>query len=257
MEFPRSLRNFSWLLYTLTLRELKGRYKSASLGFAWAFINPLLSMLVLSIVFSLFIKIDIENYQAFLLSGILPWTFFATSLSSGTSSLVNNRELIKKTYFRREAIPLASILASLLNFLVSILIFLGLFIILKFPISSGTFLLPLAILMEVTLIIGIVLLTSSLDIYYRDVTFIISAAVLIWFYLTPIFYPITIVPERFLFVYKLNPMVGIISLYRTLLLGTNYFDIGAILISLVETLIFIFIGYLTFKKREKYFADWI
>ncbi|KKQ74275.1 MAG: hypothetical protein US96_C0036G0007 [Candidatus Woesebacteria bacterium GW2011_GWB1_38_5b] len=257
MEFPRSLRNFFWLLYILTLRELKGRYKSAALGFAWAFINPLLFLLVLSVVFSLFIKIDIENYQFFLLSGILPWTFFAAAISSGTSSLVNNRELIKKTYFRREAIPLASVLASLLNFLISLLIFIGLFIILKFSISSGAYLLPLAILLEAILITGIVLLTSSLDIYYRDVTFIISAAVLIWFYLTPIFYPINFVPEKFLFAYKLNPMVGIISLYRTLLLGANYFDIEAILISVAETFVFIIIGFAVFKKREKYFADWI
>ena len=257
MEFPRSLRNFFWLLYILTLRELKGRYKSAALGFAWAFINPLLFLLVLSVVFSLFIKIDIENYQFFLLSGILPWTFFAAAISSGTSSLVNNRELIKKTYFRREAIPLASVLASLLNFLISLLIFIGFFIILKFSISSGAYLLPLAILLEAILITGIVLLTSSLDIYYRDVTFIISAAVLIWFYLTPIFYPINFVPEKFLFAYKLNPMVGIISLYRTLLLGANYFDIEAILISVAETFVFIIIGFAVFKKREKYFADWI
>ena len=149
------------------------------------------------------------------------------------------------------------IYTNIKNFLISLLIFIGLFIILKFSISSGAYLLPLAILLEAILITGIVLLTSSLDIYYRDVTFIISAAVLIWFYLTPIFYPINFVPEKFLFAYKLNPMVGIISLYRTLLLGANYFDIEAILISVAETFVFIIIGFAVFKKREKYFADWI
>jgi len=257
MEIPKNLSNFLWLLYSLTLRELKGKYKSASLGFIWAFVNPFVQMIVLIIVFSFFFKIQVENYPLFILSGILPWTFFATVLSSGTSSLINSRDLIKKNYFKREAIPLASVLAGLVQFVVSIIIFLLLAKLLGFNFSGNLLFLPIAIIFETLLLCGLVLFTSSLDIYFRDVGFIVQAITIVWFYLTPVFYPLSFVPEKYLFLYKLNPMVGITSFFRFLFLGSNYLSLDSLFISIAEICLLLFLGFWLFKKRERYFADWI
>lgn len=244
------------LTLALTIKELKGRYKSTFIGFLWIFINPLLQMIVLTIVFSIFLKINVQNYPLFVFSGLLPWMFFSLSLQSGTSSLIANRDLIKKLNFPRELLPISSVLAHLFTFILAmalLVLFVGVF----FGATFSLFLLIPVIVLISILAIGITLLLSSFDIYYRDVSFILQSALLVWFYITPILYPSTLVPENFLFVYSLNPMVGIITAFQSILLNTNMPAWNVLTISVFETVILLLIGFFVFKKRSKYFADWV
>ena len=244
------------LTVALVVKELKSKYKSATFGFLWILINPLLQMIVLTIVFSIFLKINIKNYPLFVFSGLLPWMFFSLSLQSGTSSLIANRDLIKKVPFPREILPIASVLGHLFIFVLS----LGLLIIFVI-ITSGfspslLFLMPLVFLIAL-FAISLSLLLSSLDVYYRDISFLLQAVLIPWFYLTPIVYPISFVPKQFLDIYQLNPMVGIITVFQSIFLKTNIADWGALTISVFETMILLLVGFFVFKKRSKYFADWV
>lgn len=244
------------LTVALVVKELKSKYKSATFGFLWILINPLLQMIVLTIVFSIFLKINIKNYPLFVFSGLLPWMFFSLSLQSGTSSLIANRDLIKKLNFPRELLPISSVLAHLSTFILA-MVLLALFVGVVFGLKFSFFLLiPVIALMSI-LAIGITLLLSSFDIYYRDVSFILQSALLVWFYITPILYPTALVPENFLALYNLNPMVGIITVFQSIFLKTNIVDWGALTISVFETMILLLVGFFVFKKRSKYFADWI
>lgn len=252
----QSFQKHIWLTWILTLRELKGRYKTATLGFLWAFINPLLQLLVLSLVFSIFLKVEVPNYPIFLLSGILPWTYFSSALTQGTSSLINSRDIIKKTFFPRQVIPLSAVAAAFINFVLSLILFLILALLLTPQISINILFILLASILQTALIVGVVLITSSLEIYYRDVSFIMQAVILVWFYLTPIIYPFSFVPENYSTFYMLNPMVGITSIFRAAFLGTTYINTTAILISLTEAFILMTLGWWTFKKRQRFFPDW-
>ncbi|OGY08027.1 MAG: hypothetical protein A3D24_00940 [Candidatus Blackburnbacteria bacterium RIFCSPHIGHO2_02_FULL_39_13] len=244
------------LTIALSVKELKSKYKSATLGFLWVLLNPLLQMLALSLVFTFFVKIEINNYPVFVFSGLLPWTFFALSLQTGTTSLINNREIIKKTYFPRELLPISSVLAHLFAFIPAILLLL-VFVLVTQGLSFSIFLLIPLIILQTLLLISLSLFLSSLDIYYRDVSYLLQALLVIWFYITPVFYSISFVPQKYLGFYIINPMVGIISSYQSIFLNTPLPSLTAVAVSVVETLLFAVIGVFVFRKRSAYFADWI
>ncbi len=245
------------LLVVLTVKELKARYKSTTFGFLWAFVNPLLQMIILSVVFKFFFRIQVENYPIFLFSGLLPWMFFNLSLSGGTTVLVDNRDLLKKVVFPREILPLSAILTNFVNFLASMVIFLLVLIILGFFNIGQIIFLPLAIILQLILTAGIVFLTSALNIVFRDVAYIIQAGLILWFYLSPIFYPLSFVPERFVNFYSINPMVAIISLYRYALMGEHLPSLMAITGSFIVSIIIFVIGTFIFEKRKSLFADYV
>lgn len=244
------------LTLSLVNKDIKSKYKSATLGFLWIIINPLLQMIVLTVVFSIFLKIEVKNYPLFVFSGLLPWTFFALSLQSGTSSLIANRDLIKKTNFPRYLLPVSSVLAHLFTFLLALLLLI-LFVIIIFCSDLSLILLIPIILLQTILSISIALFLSSLDIYYRDVSFILQTVIMIWFYITPIFYPVTLVPKDFLFFYNLNPMVGIINAFQSIFLHRSITDWNSVAVSAIETMILLPISIFVFSKRSKYFADWV
>lgn len=244
------------LTFALASKELKSKYKSTTFGFLWIFVNPLLQMFVLTIVFSFIIKIQVDNYPLFVFSGLLPWMFFSLSVQSGTSSLIANRDLIKKVPFPREIVPISSVIAHLFMFVLS----LALLVIFVVTTSGLLFLLLflIPILFLITLLaISISLLLSSLDVYYRDVSFMLQAILIPWFYLTPIVYPISLVPKQFLDIYQVNPMVGITTAFQAIFLKANITDWSALVVSVIETMILLPIGFFVFKKRSKYFADWV
>lgn len=244
------------LLSALTLKELKAKYKSTTLGFLWAFLNPLLQMIILSVVFSFFLRIQVENYPIFLFAGLLPWMFLNLSLTSGTATLVDNRDLLKKMVFPKEFLPLAAISANLVNFAASLVIFLLILAILGF-VGPQLIFLPVAVILQLILTLGIVFLASSLNIVFRDVFYLVQAGLILWFYLTPIFYPLSFVPERFLNLYSVNPMVGIVGLYQYSVLGQSFPPIAAVVNSLVISLVILTTGFLVFEARKPNFADWV
>lgn len=245
------------LAIVLTAKELKARYKSTFFGFLWVFVNPLLQMLVLSIVFKFFFKIQLENYPIFLFSGLLPWMFLTLSLTAGTSVFVDNRDILKKVVFPREILPLSAIFANFFNFIIAIAILIAVLAPLGFINFENLLLLPTAIVLHLVLTVGLVLLTSSLNVVFRDVFYIIQAVIILWFYLTPIFYPVSFVPERFLSIYGLNPMVGIVGLYRYSLMGKYLPDFVNLVSCVIISLLIFMVGFVIFEKRKTNIADFV
>jgi lipopolysaccharide transport system permease protein len=248
------------LLKNLVIKELKVRYKNSVFGFLWALLNPLLMMIVFTIVFTQIQKIKTdEYYPLFLLCGYLPWIFFQNSLSESTTSIVSNSSLINKVYFPRELFPISKILSSLVNFL------LGLTVLIPFLIYFGTKLsytilfLPLLILFQVLFTIGIALIFASINVYFRDVGNLIEILMLTWLFLTPIWYPIKLVLNgagKYILFYLLNPMACFVVLYREILLSRNpdFVVNYAISVILLSTTIIFFAGYYIFYKLEPGFA---
>ena len=185
--FLHQLYFYRELIKTLAAKEVKIKYKSATLGWLWSLLNPLLLMLIFCVVFTYIMKVKIENFPIFLLCALLPWFYLSFSLNAATTSIVDNASLIKKTFFPYEVIPLSIVLANLFNFLISLgLLFLFLFFYRIFP-TMGWFYLPLVILFQTLFILGLCLLSAALHTLFRDVKYAVELILLVWFYATPIF----------------------------------------------------------------------
>lgn len=247
------------LLWLWISREIKIRYKQSLLGVAWAILQPLALTVVFTLVFSLIARIDTGDvpYPVFVYSGLVPWTFFATSLSFGVSSLVNNMNLITKIYFPREILPLASIGAALVDFMIASLIFIGMMIFYRvWPGIGILWVIPLLII-QIILTIGVTLIGSAVLVFFRDVRFVIPLLIQIWMYASPVIYPVDLVPTKLQPFYFLNPMAGIIDGYRRALIQGEPPRMPALLLStLVSLLLFVF-GYALFKRLEPLYADLI
>ncbi len=237
-------------------REIKIRYKQSFLGAAWAILQPLALMLIFTLVFSRFVQVPTDGiaYPIFSYTAVLPWTFFATAISFGVPSLVSNMNLVTKTYFPREILPLGAIGASFLDFLVASSIFVVMLAIYGVQLTLFALWVPVLILLQILLTIGIALLASSVIVFYRDVRFIVPVALQLWLYATPIIYPASLVPESLRTLYAMNPMVGIIEGYRaTLLYGQP--PPNSIIVSAVVSVFLVALGYFMFKRLEPSFAD--
>ncbi|WP_197029285.1 ABC transporter permease [Alicyclobacillus macrosporangiidus] len=201
------------MLRNLVIKELSLRYKRSFLGFIWSFLNPMLMMLVYSLLFSTVMKIDIENFQIFLLTNLLPWTFFQTSLSSASTSIVNNANLVKKVYFPREILPLSVVTSNFINFLLSLVVLLVGYIIFRVPLGIALIYLPLVLAVEYLFTAGLSLFLAAMTTYFRDIEHIVNVLLFAWFYVTPVLYPLSKVPEQYRMWFELNPMSPIIDAY--------------------------------------------
>ncbi len=247
---------YKYLLTQLTLREIKARYKQSFVGYAWVVLNPLAQLLVYSFVFSIVFRFPTNNvpYIIFLYAALLPWTLLQTSITSATQSLVDNASLLKKVNFPREVIPYASIISKIVDFLFSALIFFILCLLMRVHLSwSILFFVPI-FGCQLLLTTGLSLIFSTFNLFYRDVQYLTNLLMMLWMYMTPIVYPLSLVPARYVAIYKLNPMVGIIEGYRSAIFGYP-FDYGTILWSAFLSVMIFLIGFLIFKKSEKVFAD--
>lgn len=245
------------LISALGIKEFKIRYKNARLGFLWAFIYPLILMLVLNFVFTKILTIKIPNYPFFLLCGLFPWTFFATSLSNSTVSIVDNARLIQKIYFPRAIIPIAVIFNNLINFIFCLTLLVVLLIVFNIKLSFYLSYLPLILFIQLAFIVCSSLITSHLYIKYRDVKYLVDVLLLIWFYATPIFYSVDLVPQKIYPFYIFNPMVGIITGYRNIILLGKPPDFLMLYIAFLETIILLIIGYRIAKKYGPTAADFV
>ena len=211
------------LIRSLVTRDLKVRYKNSVLGFVWSLLNPLLTMVVFTFVFTVvFPSGGKENFPVFFLAGLLPWQFFANSVNMTTRSIVDSAHLIKKVYFPREALPLAGVLSHLVNFLLALLVFFALFPLFRVRVTGWVLLLPVIILIQLLFTLGLGFILSTMNVFYRDTQHIMETLMLIWFFLTPIFYSLEdmrpiLVGLRFdlrSLMYTLNPMASLIKAYR-------------------------------------------
>jgi lipopolysaccharide transport system permease protein len=247
------------LLWLWIAREIRVRYKQSLLGIAWAVLQPLVLTVVFTFVFSLLVRIDTAGvpYPVFAYAAMVPWTFLATSLSFGVPSLVNNLNLVTKVYFPREVLPLASIGAALLDFVIALFIFAVMLAVYHiWPGIHALWLVPL-LAVQITLIIGVTLLGSAAIVFFRDVRFVIPLLTQVWMYATPIIYPADLVPARLRPYYFLNPMAGIIDGYRRALVMGQAPQMPTFLLATLASIVILVLGYALFKRVEPLFADLI
>ncbi len=252
----RDIWQYRELLYFLTWRDVKVRYKQTVIGFLWAIIQPFLKMVVFSVIFGGLVKMDSEGfpYPIFLYAGLLPWQFFASSVSRSGESIVASANLIKKVYFPRLIIPIASVGACLVDFAISFIILIILMLYYNVvPTLSMFIVLPL-ILATIFTALGVGMLISALNVAYRDFRYIVPFFVQIWMFLTPVIYPTGIIPENWRWLILLNPMAGIVDAYRSAILG-KAFEWGSLGISMAIAVVIFLCGLIYFRKTERYFAD--
>lgn len=253
----RELARYKELLLNIAIREIKVRYKQSVLGIFWSILQPLSMMIIFTIVFSRFAKIPSDGipYPLFSYTALLPWTFFATSLSFAIPSLVSNANLLTKIYFPREIFPIASILAAVIDFCIAAVIFLAILAFYKVGLTLNALYIFPILLIQVLLTLAVSLFASAVNVYYRDIKYALPFFIQVWMYLSPIIYPISSVPDRFKSLYMLNPMAPIISGYRQVLLMGTQPDLYHLGISTLVTFIMLYLSYKYFKMVEMSFAD--
>jgi len=250
------LWDYRELLFFLTWRDIRVRYKQAVLGMGWVVLQPLLMTLVFTVFLGVIVRVPSDGvpYPIFAYSGLLLWTFFSGAISGSGNSLVGNAHLITKVYFPRLLVPLASILARMVDLLVALVMLIGLMIYFRVGVSTGLLMAPVMIVLLALLALGLGMWTSALNVKYRDVGLALPVFIQLWMFVSPVVYPLTLVPARWRVVYSLNPLVGIIEGFRAALFGKS-FNWQALGISAIVTLaLLVYAGYV-FKRREKTFAD--
>lgn len=244
------------LLFFLSWRDIKIRYKQTVLGFAWAVLQPFMTMVVFSLFFGKLGKIPSEGlpYPIFNFAGLLPWQFFEQSINASTTSLVANSNMITKVYFPRLYVPISSVISGLVDFAIAFVVLIAMMIFYQITPTIGVLLLPLFLLLAFVTAIGVSLWMSALNVKYRDVRYIVPFLSRFWFFATPIAYPSNLLDEPWRTLYGLNPMVGVVEGFRWALLGTNPPQTMIYLSAVIALVIFV-TGLLYFNRTEKTFAD--
>jgi lipopolysaccharide transport system permease protein len=245
------------LLYFLTQRDIKVRYKQTVLGGLWAIIQPFFTMIVFSLFFGRLARIPSEGlpYPIFVYAGLLPWTYFANALAASSNSLVGSANLITKVYFPRLIIPVSAALALLVDFFIALSILAGLMIYYQVLPGWGLTLLPLLVLLTFLCAVGVGLWLSALNVQYRDIRYAIPFLIQIWLFLSPVIYPVDLVGERYRWLLAINPMGGLIDAYRAALLGHQSVDWLLLALSAAMIAAIFISGLVYFKKMEQRFAD--
>lgn len=256
MKIFKDLYQYRELLKTNVRKEIRGKYKGSFLGVLWSFINPLLMVLVYAIVFPLILKSSEPNYVIFLIVGIIPWNFFTTVVNQGTTTIVNNGNIIKKVYFPREILPISVVTSGLINFFISCIIILMFIIFGGMSLSPVMLLLPLIALIQYILSLGIIFILSAINVYIRDIEYIVNFIVMMLFYATPILYSSELFANTaFEWIMNINPMAHIINAYRDIFYYQVLPDFSILAIVGIISFAILIIGYQIFKKIEKRFAE--
>ena len=247
------------LIYFMTWRDLKVRYKQTVLGAAWAILQPFLSMVVFSVFFGRWLGVPSGDvpYPIFSYTALLPWGLFSKAIADAGRSLVTNRAMITKVYFPRLTIPLASVLAGIVDFSIAFVVLLGMMWYYHIQITSNIWTLPFFLLLTLITSLGVGLWLSAMNVFYRDIGYIIPFLTQIWFYLSPIVYATSTVPEKWQPIYALNPMVGVIDGLRWALLGQEPSPGPLLIISSAMAVVMLVSGVIYFRRVERTFADMV
>lgn len=262
----RELWEYRELIYSLTVREVKVRYKNSILGFLWSLLNPLGMMAVFTLVFTVMMpSYQVPKFPIFVLCGLLPWNYFAAGVAASIHSIVSNANLVRKVYFPREVLPIVSVLSNLVNFLLALLVLFGALLLFRVRLSPWVWLLPVVILIQTCYTLGVAFFLSALNVFYRDTMMIMEVVMLAWFFLTPVFYPIEVLPRSYEFLgvnlnvhrlmYVLNPMASLISGYRDLLYWGYRTDIDFFIRTAVTALVVLVAGYWFFGRYSGRFGE--
>ena len=239
----------------LVNREIRARYKGSVLGFMWSLLNPLMMMTVYSIIFSVYMRVNIPNYPMFIFSGLLPWTWFSTSLTNGTAAIVANGGLIKKVYFPLEVLPLVNVTTNLVNFVLTLPV-LGIFMA-WFHVTPTWHLvwLPVVIAIQFVLSLGLALILATLHTFFRDVELVLGPVLLAWFYMTPVVYEASSVPVKYSALLTFNPMSTVITAYQDILFRGQMPAPSSLISAAVTATGLFIIGQMVFQTKKFSFAE--
>ena len=254
----KEIWRFRELFYAFSWRDIKVRYKQTALGVAWAIFQPFLMMLIFSVFFGRLINVPSDGvpYPVFVFCGLLFWNYFSTALNNASNSLIGNVGMIQKVYFPRLILPFSSTITPIIDYLFSFIVFIGLMFYYHItPTFLGLVVTPLLVLIAFICSTGIGLFFASANVKYRDVRFILPFFIQLFMFVTPVIYPVSIIPARFQWVSYLNPMSGVISAARSSFFGATPVDWLALLISLGISLLILILGVYYFNKTERFFAD--
>lgn len=256
MKLFKELYQYRELLKTNVKKEIRGKYKASFLGILWSFINPLLMVLVYAIVFPYIMRVQTENYLIFLICGVIPWNWFVNVVSQGTTCITNNANLIKKVYFPREVLPISTVSAGLINFLISCIIIVIFVLLGGCGLSWHIIFLPLIALVQYIISLAIVFVLSAFNVYVRDVEYMVTFLINMLFYATPILYSSSMFSDGwFIWIFRLNPFAHLINAYRDIFYVHQIPNLLNLFILLIVGIILLIIGYKIFKKLERRFAE--
>lgn len=256
MNVIKEIYEYREMVYNLVKRELRGRYKGSALGFLWTFLNPLLQLLVYTLVFSVIMRSGIEKYYIFLFVALVPWIFFSASVTGGSTSVQASADMVKKIYFPREVMPIAYVTSAFVNMILTFVVVFGVLIITSFGVNiKAVLFLPIIMIVEYILALGIALLTSALTVYFRDLAYILGIITMAWQFLTPVMYSEEMVPAKLMPIWNINPMTPIIQAYRTILYYKEIPQLETLLHATVLGILVLVIGSVVFRRLQKGFAE--
>jgi lipopolysaccharide transport system permease protein len=243
------------VVQVLVARELKARYRGAALGFLWSFLNPLVFLSVYVLVFSVYMRIGMEDYPAFLICGLLPWMWFSASLAESSRTILDNRALVKRVALPSEIFPLVSIGSHLVHLLLSLPVLIVLLLALGVGLAWTALLLPAVLLVQFVLTFGIALVCASLAVRFRDLLQIVPSLLTLWFFVTPVFYPASLVPAEFRPLLALNPMAHLIEAYQDILFYQRVPDLGRLALLAAGALLVVAVGARIFDARRELLVE--
>ncbi len=255
VEKIKEIYQYRHMLKTLVKQDITGRYKGSFFGFLWTLLNPLLMLCVYSVVFQFVFRSNIEHYSIYLFICLMPWNAFANTIAVGTTCVSNNASILKKVYFPREILPLAVVISNTIQYFFSAVIIFIALLVSGVGISWTALFLPVIVLAQAIFSLGLIMVLSAGNVYIRDVQYIMNPVMMIWMYACPILYSISMVPERFLKIYRLNPMTLIMEQYQNILYNKQMPDLSSLGVVYLVSIVMLIIGYLTFSKLQRRFAE--
>ena len=256
MKHLKELYDYREMVFSLVKKDLRGRYKGSVLGFLWTFINPLLQLMVFTLVFSVIMKAGYDQYYLFLFVALVPWMFFSSSVQDGSTAIIREKDMVKKIYFPREVMPIATVTSGFVNMLLTfIVIFIVLIISGKGINPVALLCLPFVMVVEYILCLGIAMIVAALTVYFRDLQYILGIFTMALQYMTPVMYGSEMVPEWAMPIFQANPMTPIIEMYRQILYYKEVPEMLSLLYVLALGIIFIVLGFFCFNKLQKGFAE--
>lgn len=256
-ELAREIYRYRELIWALALKDLRVRYKRSALGFFWALLNPLLMMIVLSLVFGTIMRFSINHYAIFLLSMLLPWTFFTQALSYSVESVVGNASLLKKVRVPKMVFPVATVVSNIVNFLLSLIPLALLVLVLRFPLHWTWIYLPVPMLGLFLFTLGTSFFFAAVNVFFRDTSHIVQIILSAWFYFSPIIYSLDFIPAKHRWLFRINPMLYVLNGFRLSIYYGLLPSAQSVILSLVCGLVALVIGYGLFHRYQDSFVFYV
>ncbi len=256
MKIFKELYAYREMIFSLVHRDLKGRYKGSVLGFAWTFLNPLLQLAVYTMVFSIIMRNGIKDYYLFLFVALVPWIFFSSSVSGGAGCIRGQSGMITKIYFPREVIPISFVTSQFVNMLLSLIVVFAVLLISGKPMSIEALLfLPLIMIIEYLIALGLTMLISSITVYWRDVEYFVGIIMMAWQFATPVMYGLDQIPQALVPFFNINPMTPVIVAYRDILYYGQIPELSTLISAIIFGVLITIVGWLVFDRLKRHFVE--